>query len=196
MPLRPQHLRLSNLRPAGYISSHGSSQEPQSRRSSSFRRYANSPLTFYSLPLKPVSLTQHSRLSTPISLGCTRDSFQQKSVTHLAYSAYTPLALKTLLSICKTIHSAHGLVAISVTHRLGRVEIGDESILIAVSASHRQAAWKAGEECLERVKASVEIWKEEWFSDGGMWRSNRDGRAGVPVVNGRDEPADQQERAV
>ena len=88
------------------------------------------------------------------------------------------------MSISKSIHSAHGLVAISVTHRLGRVDIGDESILIAISAPHRQAAWKAGEECLERVKASVEIWKEEWFADGGMWRSNRDGQAGVPVVNG------------
>ena len=57
--------------------------------------------------------------------------------------------------------------------------------MIAVSAPHRQAAWRAGEECLERVKKSVEIWKEEWFEDGGMWRSNRDGEMGVPVVNGK-----------
>ena len=83
----------------------------------------------------------------------------------------------------------------SVTHRLGRVDIGDESIVIAVSAPHRQAAWKAGEECLERVKASVEIWKEEWFTDGGMWRSNRDGQAGVPVVNGSGEAEQSQEGA-
>ena len=90
------------------------------------------------------------------------------------------------MAICKAVYAAHGLVAMSVTHRLGRVDIGDESILIAVSAPHRQAAWRAGEECLEKVKASVEIWKEEWFADGGMWRSNRDGQAGVPVVNGSD----------
>lgn len=76
----------------------------------------------------------------------------------------------------------HGLVGIAITHRLGRVDIGEESILIAVSSPHRQAAWRAGEECLERVKERVEIWKEEWFEDGGVWRSNRDGQAGVPVV--------------
>ena len=84
-------------------------------------------------------------------------------------------------SITRSIRSAHDLVAISITHRLGQVDIGDESILIAISAPHRQAAWRAGEECLERVKASVEIWKEEWFEDGGVWRSNRDGKAGEPV---------------
>lgn len=75
-------------------------------------------------------------------------------------------------------------MSIAITHRLGRVDIGEESVLIAVSAPHRKAGWAAGEECLERVKDRVEIWKEEWFEDGGVWRSNRDGRAGVPVVEG------------
>ncbi|KAK3112933.1 Molybdopterin synthase catalytic subunit [Teratosphaeriaceae sp. CCFEE 6253] len=116
--------------------------------------------------------------------GCTRDSFASKSVTHLAYSTYAPLALRTLLSIAKSIHEQHELVSIAVTHRLGRVDIGEESVLIAVSAPHRKAGWLAGEECLERVKDRVEIWKEEWFEDGGVWRSNRDGKAGVPVVDG------------
>jgi molybdopterin synthase catalytic subunit len=88
------------------------------------------------------------------------------------------------MSIAKDIQSKHGLVSIAITHRLGRVDIGEESILIAVSAPHRKAGWAAGEECLERVKDRVEIWKEEWFEDGGVWRSNRDGKAGVPVESG------------
>lgn len=67
------------------------------------------------------------------------------------------------------------------------MDIGEESIVIAVAAPHRKAAWVAGEECLELVKAKVEIWKEEWFEDGGVWRSNRDGQAGVPVVKARDD---------
>ncbi|KAI7288179.1 hypothetical protein KC345_g79 [Hortaea werneckii] len=113
--------------------------------------------------------------------GCTRDSFASKTVTHLAYSTYAPLALRSLLSIAKDIRSKHDLVNIAVTHRLGRVDIGEESILIAVSAPHRKAGWTSGEECLERVKQRVEIWKEEWFEDGGVWRSNRDGAAGMPV---------------
>ncbi|KAK5717355.1 hypothetical protein LTR15_009249 [Elasticomyces elasticus] len=116
--------------------------------------------------------------------GCTRDSFANKPVTHLVYSCYAPLALKTLLSIAKTIHFSHGLTAISITHRLGHVGIGEESIIIALSSPHRKAGWEAGESCLELVKKRVEIWKEEWFEDGGVWRSNRDGEAGVEVVRG------------
>ena len=77
-------------------------------------------------------------------------------------------------------------MAICITHRLGRVDIGDESVLVAVSAPHRKAAWEAGEECLERVKERVEIWKEEWFEGGGVWRSNRDGEAGVAVREGEN----------
>lgn len=122
------------------------------------------------------------RLSKTVSsVGCTRDSFASKTVTHLAYSTYAPLALRTLQTIARDIHQKHSLVGISITHRLGRVDIGEESILIAVSAPHRKEGWRAGEECLERVKERVEIWKEEWFEDGGVWRSNRDGAAGVPV---------------
>lgn len=67
-------------------------------------------------------------------------------------------------------------------HRLGTVPICEESILIAVSTPHRQAAWRAGEEALELCKEKVEVWKLEEFDDGsGAWRANRDGKAGVPV---------------
>lgn len=62
------------------------------------------------------------------------------------------------------------------------MDVGEESVLIAVSSAHRKAAWEAGEQCLEDVKRRVEIWKEEWFEDGGVWRSNRDGGVGVPVA--------------
>ncbi len=68
-------------------------------------------------------------------------------------------------------------------HRLGVVPIGEESILIAVSNPHRQAAWKAGEEALEECKKKVEVWKKEEFEgeDGGVWRANRDGAVGIRV---------------
>ena len=74
------------------------------------------------------------------------------------------------------------MVKISISHRLGIVPIGEESIVIAVSAVHRHAAWWAGEEALDRCKAKVEIWKwEEFEGDGdekeggkgeGAWRAN------------------------
>ena len=76
-------------------------------------------------------------------------------------------------------------------HRLGVVPIGEESILIAVSSPHRQAAWKAGEEALEECKAKVEVWKREEFGgeEGGVWRANRDGAPGVQIDEQEEAPA-------
>lgn len=73
-----------------------------------------------------------------------------------------------------------------MVHRLGVCPIGEESILIAVSAPHRRAAWLAGEEALEECKEKVEVWKMESFAgeQGGVWRANRDGAAGTKVVEG------------
>ncbi|KZF20430.1 Molybdopterin biosynthesis MoaE [Xylona heveae TC161] len=115
--------------------------------------------------------------------GTTRDNFNSKPVKELQYTAYPPRALQTLLTIARTMKENHGLQGIALIHRLGVVPIGEESILIAVSAPHRQAAWRAGEEALEECKAKAEIWKLEEFGgdEGGVWRANRDGAEGVRV---------------
>ncbi|KAI0169727.1 Molybdopterin biosynthesis MoaE [Hypoxylon sp. FL1284] len=120
--------------------------------------------------------------------GTTRDNFGGKPVKELQYSAYNQLALRTMLSICQDIHAKHGLISIAMVHRLGTVPIGEESILIAVSAPHRQAAWKAGEQALEDCKERVEVWKREEFEgEDGVWRANRDGAAGQKI-SGKPEP--------
>lgn len=87
-----------------------------------------------------------------------------------------------MLQVAKDMKAKHELVAIAMIHRLGPVPIGEESILIAVSSPHRQAAWRAGEEALELCKEKVEVWKlEEFHGEEGVWRANRDGQAGVKV---------------
>ena len=111
------------------------------------------------------------------TIGCTRDSAPgQQHVTHLNYTAYVAKALESMHEIATTARREHGLTGVSMTHRLGRVDVGDESVVIAVSAPHRGAAWKGGQECLERVKDRVEIWKEEWVVESGggkgVWRRN------------------------
>jgi len=112
--------------------------------------------------------------------GTTRDNFGGKPVKHLAYEAYAPLALRTMASIAKELKTKHDVHSIAIVHRLGVVPIAEESILIAVSTPHRQAAWRAGEEALELVKERVEVWKLEEFGgeEGGVWRANRDGQMG------------------
>ncbi|KAI0522300.1 Molybdopterin biosynthesis MoaE [Xylaria bambusicola] len=115
--------------------------------------------------------------------GTTRDNFAGKPVKELQYSSYAPLALKTMLSLCKSVMARHGLKGIAMIHRLGTVPIGEESILIAVSAPHRQAAWRAGEEALEDCKKHVEVWKREEFEgEEGVWRANRDGIPGQKIT--------------
>ena len=96
-----------------------------------------------------------------------------------------------MLSIAAAVKEKHALIAINMVHRLGVVPIGEESILIAVSAPHRQAAWRAGEEALEECKTKVEVWKLEEFGgkEGGVWRANCDGAAGVPVSNSHIDEA-------
>ncbi|KAI1818554.1 Molybdopterin biosynthesis MoaE [Poronia punctata] len=115
--------------------------------------------------------------------GTTRDNFAGKPVKELHYSAYAPMALKTMLSIAKDILTRHNLTSIAMVHRLGTVPIGEESILIAVSSPHRQAAWRAGEEALEDCKKHVEVWKREEFEgEDGVWRANRDGIPGDKIA--------------
>ncbi len=96
-----------------------------------------------------------------------------------------------MLAIAKAIKEKHGLKGIAIIHRLGVVPIGEESILIAVSSPHRQAAWKAGEEALEDIKGRVEVWKREEFDgEEGVWRANRDGVMGVQEQHPRRAEGD------
>lgn len=90
-------------------------------------------------------------------VGTTRDNFDGKPVAHLEYTSYAPLALKTMLSIAQMVKEKHALTAVSMVHRLGVVPIEEESILIAVSAPHRHAAWKG-------VKKRWSFAKRRWKS--------------------------------
>ncbi|KAI1025621.1 hypothetical protein LB503_006790 [Fusarium chuoi] len=111
--------------------------------------------------------------------GTTRDNFAGKPVKELQYTAYHPRALKSMMAIAKDVRDKHGLRGVAMIHRLGPVPIAQESILIAVSSPHRQAAWRAGEEALEECKSKVEVWKREEFEgEEGVWRANRDGAIG------------------
>ncbi|KAK2752677.1 hypothetical protein FQN54_008055 [Arachnomyces sp. PD_36] len=132
-------------------------------------------------PLNPTALISHTRSPSAganvLFLGSTRDSFDNRPVAHLSYTTYAPLALRTLTTIAENAVRDHALRGISIAHRLGTVPIMEDSIGISVSAGHRGAAWRAGEEVLERCKEKVEIWKREEFvgeEGGGEWRANKD----------------------
>ncbi|KAI6775756.1 hypothetical protein HG530_002514 [Fusarium avenaceum] len=126
-----------------------------------------------------VALTHNHLNAQAIMDRTTRDNFAGKPVKELQYTAYHPRALKSMLTIAKDVSDKHGLRGVAMIHRLGAVPIGEESILIAVSSPHREAAWRAGEEALEECKSKVEVWKREEFEgEEGVWRANRDGAVG------------------
>ncbi|ERS99555.1 hypothetical protein HMPREF1624_04760 [Sporothrix schenckii ATCC 58251] len=153
-------------------------------------------------PLDVVSVLQRVRSpkagANVLFAGSTRDSFGDRAVATLRYASYRPRALRTMLSIARDVYAAHDLIGIAVVHRLGPVPIGEDSILIAVSAAHRRAAWRAGEACLELAKERLEVWKEEVFAaeqegQGGntgqgpaegesVWRANRDPTSAAPTI--------------
>ncbi|QKX63832.1 uncharacterized protein TRUGW13939_11003 [Talaromyces rugulosus] len=133
-------------------------------------------------PLNPTTLL--TQTSSPAAganvlfLGTTRNTFDDRAVAQLSYTAYAPLALKTLTQIARAAREKHALVGVSIAHRLGVVPVGEASIAIAVSAAHRGPAWRAGEEVLEVCKEKLEVWKREEFvgesAEEGAWRANRD----------------------
>ncbi|KAL9053948.1 MAG: hypothetical protein Q9162_004438 [Coniocarpon cinnabarinum] len=128
------------------------------------------------------------------------DELKPLPVASLTYIAYAPLALKTLSNIATSIQDKYGLQRINITHRLGEVPTGEESVVIVVGAAHRQEGWRAGEEALEEVKKRVEIWKFEVFHDSDkpkeVWRSNEVDRARKrkTVEEGEGEPQEGEKK--
>ncbi|CAL5866059.1 uncharacterized protein PFLUO_LOCUS266 [Penicillium psychrofluorescens] len=165
-------------------SSSPSSSQPAHLDPTTYPRTHTNPtqnihLTLTYAPLDPtIYLNQTSSPAAGANvlfLGTTRDTFQGRAVSQLSYTAYPALTFKTLSAIAETAVATHQLLGVSIAHRLGIVPIGEASIAIAVSAGHRGAAWRAGEEVLEACKERAEIWKREEFVDGGMeWRANAD----------------------
>ncbi|KAK7468848.1 hypothetical protein VKT23_003349 [Stygiomarasmius scandens] len=109
-------------------------------------------------------------------IGTTRNSFQGKVVTRLEYQAYSKLAIKTMTEIVHAAFENFKLIRCAIHHRLGTVEVGQPSIVVAVSAPHRKEAFRACEYILEEVKRKAQIWKREYYEgedeDAAEWKSN------------------------
>ena len=104
--------------------------------------------------------------------GTTRDTFQGKPVLELRYEAYTPMAIRSIKSICSSARSSWNLHSIAVAHRLGPVPVGETSVFIATSSVHRDDALEACKYVIDELKASVPIWKKEVYANGEVWKEN------------------------
>ncbi len=101
--------------------------------------------------------------------GVARNNTNGRPTRYLEYEGYEPMAIKTMAELGRELTSALPISRIGIVHRLGRVEIGEASVVITATAPHRKPAFGAALEAINRLKRPVPIWKKEHFSDGEVW---------------------------
>jgi molybdopterin synthase catalytic subunit len=101
--------------------------------------------------------------------GLVRNHNQGRQVSFLEYEAYEPLAVRALNRIVDEAHAAWPDARLAVHHRIGRLELGEASIIIVAASPHRADAFAACRYTIERVKQIVPIWKHEHFEGGDVW---------------------------
>jgi MoaE-MoaD fusion protein len=101
--------------------------------------------------------------------GCVRNQSHGRSTLYLEYEAYESMALGKMQEIAAEMHGKFAIDRVAMVHRLGRLEIGETSVFIAVSSPHRPAAFEACRFAIDTLKKTVPIWKKEYFEDGAVW---------------------------
>ena len=101
--------------------------------------------------------------------GVTRNETGGRQVLYLEYEAHEPVAEKALAQILEEAAHRFSVQDLAVRHRLGHLEIGEASLVVAVGSPHRKEAFEATQYIVNRVKQIVPIWKKEFFEDGSVW---------------------------
>ena len=128
------------------------------------------------LTTDPIDITAVARRFVPPECGATvtldgyvRQFTKGRETLHLFYEAYEPMAIKEMEKLCESAHEQFEISNIGIVHRLGKLEIGETSVVISVAAPHRKAAFAACEWLIRELKRTVPIWKKEVYADGEAW---------------------------
>ena len=123
--------------------------------------------------LDPEAITAHVRRdangAVVTFLGTTRSATDSRSVLHLEYEAYETMAEKKISEIVEEIRQRWSIEDVAVAHRLGRLDIGEISLVVVVASPHRREAFMACQFAVDRIKQVVPIWKKEFFEGGDVW---------------------------
>jgi molybdopterin synthase catalytic subunit len=101
--------------------------------------------------------------------GIVRDNTRGRRTLHLDYEAYEAMALEQMRGLAVEAVPKFGVREVAIVHRLGRLMVGETSVLIAVASAHRGAAFEACRWVIDTLKKTVPIWKKEQFEDGAVW---------------------------
>src|SRR5437879_2247454 len=119
--------------------------------------------------------------------GFVRNESHNRATLYLDYEAYESMALAKMREIGVQLHEKYRIHRVTMVHRLGRLEIGETSVFIAVSAPHRAAAFDACRFAIDTLKRIVPIWKKEYFADGAVWADGE--LPPTPAATTRAKPA-------
>lgn len=133
-------------------------------------------IDFAELTNDPIDITSVARRIIPEDCGATvtldgyvRRFTRGRETLHLFYEAYEPMALKEMKKLIEDAKREFEIACVGIVHRLGRLEIGETSVVISVAAPHRKAAFAACEWIIRELKRTVPIWKKEIYADGEQW---------------------------
>jgi MoaE-MoaD fusion protein len=141
---------------------------------------ASEAVPLYWLTDRPISVEEVTRrVITPnhgasiAFVGTTREWTQGQRTVRLEYEAYAPMAVRTMEQIGEEIAAKWNGARCAIAHRTGIVDIADISVVIAVSAPHRDSCYEASRYAIERLKQIVPIWKKEIWDDGSEWKGHQ-----------------------
>lgn len=133
-------------------------------------------MDFYEITKEPLDVGAIARRVVPTECGAivTLDGFvrqftKERETLYLEYEGYEPMALKELEKLVEKAREQFEIAHVGIVHRLGKLEIGETSVVISVAAPHRTAAFEACEWLIKELKRTVPIWKKEVYADGETW---------------------------
>jgi molybdopterin synthase catalytic subunit len=149
---------------------------------------------FFELKNSPISVESVARRVIPPECGATvtldgyarkftrdKTTGETRETLCLVYEAYEEMALKELRKLIDQAHEKFEIANVGIVHRLGRLEIGETSVVISVAAPHRRAAFEACEWLITALKRTVPIWKKEVYADGENWVEGESDAAPLPT---------------
>ena len=130
------------------------------------QRLSGEPLDLLA-PMREVETPSAGAVATFV--GTVRATSRGRNVLHLDYEAYAEMAEEMMATLAATLKERYALCEIAIHHRVGRVEIGEPSVAIAVSAPHRGEALAACKEAIDTLKETIPLWKKEVYEGGEEW---------------------------
>jgi len=113
--------------------------------------------------------------------GIVRNHTRARRTLYLDYTAYEPMALRQMERLAQQALANHAIRDVRMVHRLGRLQIGESSVYIAVASAHRAAAFEACRWIIDALKKTVPVWKQEFFEDGAVWADGEPFPPEVPI---------------